>query len=291
MARAARVHAIRSTIVAATLLVAALVGMKIRSAVVERHNATRAEGLVDELMRADIGQVPGIVEDLAAYRTWADPLLKADWEQANKGSAERLNLSLALLPVDQTQVKSLREQLLMVTPQQFPIVRDALLNRVLGVHWTGPSGGPGSDQVEAKAPPTQLAPWWNNDVVEPLWATALDAKRGVPPRFQAACALATYAARRPALECNRQAGGGSARRARSIGILGVAGSPAARQRPFAWPPYLDLPGQIRSRAVPHLRHGSFGRLCGRPARRAIRPAGQRGAVSVSHDFLSLERSK
>ena len=70
-------HSIRSSIVAAMLLVAIAVGMSIRNAVVEKQNATRAEGLVEALVNADITHVPSIVYDLKEYRTWADPLLKA----------------------------------------------------------------------------------------------------------------------------------------------------------------------------------------------------------------------
>ena len=171
MSQAGRLHAIRSGIVAATLIAAALIGLKIRGAVVERQNATRAEGQVDALMRADIAQVPGIIDHLSAYRTWADPLLKANLEQAPAGSGERLNLSLALLGVDQEQIKYLRDQLLVVTPQQFPIVRDALLACATGKR-SLPVAAPGN----VDPAPATLQPWWVSDVVEPLWQTALDIK-------------------------------------------------------------------------------------------------------------------
>jgi eukaryotic-like serine/threonine-protein kinase len=201
MARADRVHAIRAAVVAATLFVAGLIGMKVRGTIVERQSATRAEGLVDGLTRADIGQVHDIVGALADYRVWADPLLKTDWEQAKEGSAERVNLSLALLSVDPAQVTYLRDQLLTVTPRQFPVVRDALWNCAIGVAVSGPKKSPNGFAVDAETNPTWAkasaiptpAAWWNSNVVEPLWAAALDANRDVQPRFQAACALATYA--------------------------------------------------------------------------------------------------
>ena len=50
---------------------------------------------------------PSIVTDLDNYRTWADPLLKAKFAQAKEGSSQRLNMALALLPVDATQVEYL----------------------------------------------------------------------------------------------------------------------------------------------------------------------------------------
>ena len=35
----------------------------------------KAEGLVRQLLNADIGQVAKTIEDMSAYRHWADPLL------------------------------------------------------------------------------------------------------------------------------------------------------------------------------------------------------------------------
>lgn len=128
----------------------------------ERQNAIRAAGLVAELENADIGQVPGIVEKLDGYRRWADPLLKQELQGTKDGSREKLHTSLALLPMDETQLAYLRDQLPVVSPSQFPVVRDALL-------------------------PHQT------ELVEPLWKVAVDEKQPIQSRFQAACALATYA--------------------------------------------------------------------------------------------------
>ena len=61
MGKAGRVHGIRSGVVAAVLVVASVVGMSVRSAVIEKQNATRAEGLVDALVIANISEVPSIV--------------------------------------------------------------------------------------------------------------------------------------------------------------------------------------------------------------------------------------
>lgn len=128
MVRAGRVQGLRSAIVAALLVVAGVTGLSIRNAVVEQQNITRAEGLVGGLLHADIDQVPPLVRSLTEYRTWADPLLKSTLADAQEDSVQRLHLALALLPVDADQVDYLREQLLVVTPQQFPVVRDALLS-------------------------------------------------------------------------------------------------------------------------------------------------------------------
>ncbi len=187
MRRASSFHALRTALAALLLAALTTAGLLVRSNIVERQNATRAEDLVSALQRAEIGRVPTIVGELAAYRTWADPLLKAGFDAATAGSAERLNVSLALLPVDQSQVPYLRDQLLVVTPQQFPIVRDTLLACA-----TGRGLSPFAQSAEQKGTVPLAPAWWTSDVVEPLWQTALDAKSGVKSRFQAACALASY---------------------------------------------------------------------------------------------------
>lgn len=125
--------------------------------------SVRAEGLVDQLLHADIRQVPSIITKLDGYRRWADPLLAAKAQAGESDSNKRLRAALALLPVDGRQAEYLRDQLPVVTPEQFAVVRDELS-------------------------PHQAV------LVEPLWQMA----RGAPEpaqRFRAACALATYAPR------------------------------------------------------------------------------------------------
>lgn len=99
---------------------------------------------------------------MAEYRRWADPLLRRESDLAKGNSREKLHLALALLPVDELQVPYLRDQLPVVSPNQFPVVRDALLPQ-------------------------------REKLVESLWKVALDTNESIQPRFQAACALATYA--------------------------------------------------------------------------------------------------
>ena len=120
-----------------------------------------AKSLVAQLVAADIAEVPGIVDTMAAYRRWTDPLLKQEDDKAEGDSKQRLYMYLALLPVDKGKANYLRDKLLVVTPTQFPVVRDALIP-------------------------------YPDDVIEPLWNVALDSKRETQQRFQAACALATY---------------------------------------------------------------------------------------------------
>ena len=129
----------------------------------ENHqDATRAEWLVGLLVKADITVVPYIVNDLEDFHKWADPLIKAQFDQAKEGSRQRLNMALALLPVDATQVEYLYKRLLDATPNEFPVLRDALT--------------PHKDEL-----------------VEKLWTVVEQPAQGhEQQRLRAACALAAY---------------------------------------------------------------------------------------------------
>ncbi|MDA1229610.1 MAG: SUMF1/EgtB/PvdO family nonheme iron enzyme [Planctomycetota bacterium] len=173
MGKAGRVHGIRTSMVVLLLAGMMITGISIRSAVLEqqrqtqvqiqaKENVTRAESLVDSLASADIAQVPAVISSLNEYREWADPLLKARISEAADGSAEKLQLALALLPVDESQIEYLRDQLPVCSLTQFPVLRTALLSH------------------KAK-------------LTDALWQVATDEQRGDAERFQAAAALAEYA--------------------------------------------------------------------------------------------------
>lgn len=163
MRKAARVQGARCGI-AAVVAIAALFGAW------EINGRFQSASLVKRLVAADTGEVPGIVQELGAYRRWADPLLRQEVASGGalgslaQGSKKRLHLQLALLPVDQSTIAELQGDLLLVSPGPFPVVRDALLP-------------------------------FKESVAEVLWSVALDPepKRPAEQRFQAACALATYA--------------------------------------------------------------------------------------------------
>jgi len=162
MGKAGSVHGIRTTVVALLILVASFIGMSIHNSVIESNSTTRAEALIYSVLNANIKQVPAIVADLQAYRQWADPLLKTKIIGAGDGSAEKLHLALALLPVDEVQIDYLQDQLPVCSLRQFPVVRAALL--------------PHKDKL-----------------TNALWKVAQDDQRKADQRFQAAAALAKYA--------------------------------------------------------------------------------------------------
>jgi formylglycine-generating enzyme required for sulfatase activity len=120
-------HALRAGIVAVLLAVATLTCLTLRDRVEERQKANHAVGLVQAVLNADIAQVPAIVSQMAEHRQWADPLLREENGKASDKSQQKLHTSLALLPVDASQVEYLKGQLLDAEPGQVAVLRDALL--------------------------------------------------------------------------------------------------------------------------------------------------------------------
>jgi formylglycine-generating enzyme required for sulfatase activity len=123
--------------------------------------AMKASALVDRLMSAEVREVPGIVAQLGPYRRWAHTRLKEQSTEGAADSRERLNASLALLPVDPGQRDYLYQRLLMAGPVELPVIREAL-----GGH--------------------------SGDLRERLWAVLEDTGHDADQRFRAACALADY---------------------------------------------------------------------------------------------------
>ncbi len=127
----------------------------------EIEAATRAADLVQALGSTDVPSVPRLIEDLSAYRRWADPLLRQRLQSAADGSREQLHLRLALLPVDDSQVDHLMQRLLQANPDEVPVIRDALL-------------------------PHKRA------IAERLWGVLTDGRVSADRRLRVACALAEY---------------------------------------------------------------------------------------------------
>jgi serine/threonine protein kinase/formylglycine-generating enzyme required for sulfatase activity len=162
MARAGQYHAVRGMVLGLILAVATTAGLAIRNQVVEQRQATYAAGLVRRLLDADTAQVPGVVSEMAEYRRWSDPLLRDENARSPDRSRQKLNASLALLPVDGTQVTYLYHRLLDAQPHQVPVIRDAL-----AAH--------------------------KDEVLEKLWAVAVKPRKGKESeRLRAAAALARY---------------------------------------------------------------------------------------------------
>jgi serine/threonine protein kinase/formylglycine-generating enzyme required for sulfatase activity len=163
MRQAGRYHAVRGVALGLALLVVTLLGLGVRAQVDEQNKATHAAGLVQRLVDAETALVPGIVAEMDGYRAWADPRLRQEFEKAADGSRQKLNISLALLPVDQGQVDYLYERLLSATPTELLVIRDQLARNG---HQEAVAGRLGDVLRDTQADPGR--------------------------RFRAACALATY---------------------------------------------------------------------------------------------------
>ena len=164
--KAGRVLAIRSAVTVALVIAVLLIARQL-------NGSFQARSLVKRLATADESQVAGIVAELDGYRRWADPLLREEDAKASSDSSQKLRLDMGLLPVDPTKRSELRDRLPGASAAEFVVVRDFLPRYV---------------------PDDQFA----QSVTEPLWDVALggnagDARGKDQERFQAACALASYA--------------------------------------------------------------------------------------------------
>ncbi|MHB1425376.1 MAG: protein kinase domain-containing protein [Gemmataceae bacterium] len=139
MRKAERYHALRGAATAVLLAVVALAGLTIQDQVEKQRKATYADGLVQSLLNANITQVPAIVREMAPYRTWTDPSLRQENDKAAVKSSQKLHTSLALLPVDVSQVKYLKDRLLDAEAGQVAVIRDALFphkDQLVSELWT-----------------------------------------------------------------------------------------------------------------------------------------------------------
>src|SRR5262249_28607638 len=121
MGRATRYHAMRGFGVAVLLAFLGWGGY-------EGYGTLKAHALRERLLDANTSELPTIVSDMAPYRRWLDPLLHDAYAQAEKDNDphKQLHISLALLPVDSSQVKYLYGRLLDAAPGEVSVIRDAL---------------------------------------------------------------------------------------------------------------------------------------------------------------------
>jgi serine/threonine protein kinase/formylglycine-generating enzyme required for sulfatase activity len=157
MRTASRYHVVRGLVVAVCLTILGL-------ATWEGAGRLKSQTLRDRLLVSSTTDVPGIVKDMAPYRRWVDPLLLEANSLAEKeiDSRKLLHTSLALLPVDATQVEYLFGRLLDAEPHEVPVIRDALAGQ-------------------------------RSELLDRLWAVVEGPEKGKDrQRLRAATALASY---------------------------------------------------------------------------------------------------
>ncbi len=235
MVKARRFHALRGTALAVVLGLATFAGLSIRAQVVEQRKATYAAALVQTLLKAETAQVPAVIGEIDQFRRWTDALLRQENSSAAADSRQKLNTSLALLPVDPNQTAFLYTRLLRAEPRDVPVIRDALaphknalieklwhvvVNREVGNSgerlraaaalaaydpdsrkWATVQEPVSSDLV--RVPPVYLVVWIDalrpvrEKLFDPLSAIYRDPKREPTERSLATDILADFAADRP----------------------------------------------------------------------------------------------
>ena len=123
MATASRTHGIRLAVFSVLATVGLLSGLHLRDRVVQANSNERAIGFVNAISKAKIDQIPDLLVDLGSDRKWVDPKLIAALPNHLPSSNERLNLSLALLPSDPSQLEYLKDRLLGARPEQVKTIR------------------------------------------------------------------------------------------------------------------------------------------------------------------------
>jgi eukaryotic-like serine/threonine-protein kinase len=163
MAKAGRVHGLRSALALAGLVALVSIGAMVRAQVAKRQEATRIEGLVGRLLSAEPNQLPGIVKELDANpgvaATYLSPLLAASATTVDEKRAQ-LHARLARVSRDRALVEPLLEE---------------LLTKVVYV-----------------GPIRQLLRPYASELTEKLRAILRDEKAEAVRRFHAAAALADY---------------------------------------------------------------------------------------------------
>lgn len=127
MSVAARVHIVWLTLLLGLTTTLSITALYMRERVVEANNSERAAGFVNAITNAKIDQIPGILEDLQNDRPWVDPKLVEALTEFPPDSNERLNLSLALLSSDASQITYLKSKLFNARPEQIETIRSLLV--------------------------------------------------------------------------------------------------------------------------------------------------------------------
>ncbi|MGO8752342.1 MAG: protein kinase domain-containing protein [Thermoguttaceae bacterium] len=122
---------------------------------------TRALAQVDALRRAEISQVPYLIEGFKPFHDEIVPQLRHLLQEPRLDEKERLRLSLAMVADDEGQVAYLQDRLLNAEPAELLVICGALLSH-------------------------------RDDLAAELWRSVEDPAVAKDRRFRATCALATF---------------------------------------------------------------------------------------------------
>lgn len=94
----------------------------------ETRGRIQASALAQRIVSAETTRVPIILREMDEFRRWSEPYLRSALKEAEPGSREELNASLALLPFDPDQADYLVGQALRADPDEFLVFREALFS-------------------------------------------------------------------------------------------------------------------------------------------------------------------
>ena len=116
MTRGRRVHGLRAAVALSILLL-----------ILGTVHAVRSQQLVGQIVSADLGNIATRIEKLDYYRPLANRALRLAASEFGNETPQKLNASLALLPVDPEQAWYLADRLHTAAPQETSVIRDALV--------------------------------------------------------------------------------------------------------------------------------------------------------------------
>ncbi|MEM1227654.1 MAG: protein kinase [Planctomycetota bacterium] len=115
MAKATRVHGVRSAFALAALILVTSMGLFARKRIIDQQRITRVEGFVGSLIRAQPSQISNVIDELNAYPEVADDLLMplvAGDAKTDDAKRARLHARLAMVSRDEALIDPLIEELL-----------------------------------------------------------------------------------------------------------------------------------------------------------------------------------
>ena len=121
MHKAARYHLVRGVLAVTLMFMLLLAGW-------EGFGRIKAYNLAGRLLDAKTADVPRLVDEMAGYRRWVNPLLHMAAAQAERDNdpVRQLHASLALAPVEPAQREYLLKRLLEAEAQQVIAIRQVL---------------------------------------------------------------------------------------------------------------------------------------------------------------------
>ena len=192
----------QALLVSCLMVAAALAGFEIRRRVSEEQSHIKADALVERLLEAPLGAVPGIVAELEPYRRFGDARLRQlaiEGDPSNEfvppaAARQRLNAAIALLPVDPAYVDWIYSELLGASADDALILIDVLRPRsaeLVEPLWEQLCENDESRRKRLKEMAGDLP---ETDDLEVLAYRAVLNDRSRMSRLRAAMALARYAA-------------------------------------------------------------------------------------------------